>query len=106
MDGFSIVSILYRAVSIKRGIATKGIFPFKNASTAASFAAFKIAGAKYLMMSLWQVPDEETKEFMISFYKNWLIKKHSIPNACRKTQQEMRNRFEDPYKWAGFVLVE
>ncbi|MBK8451148.1 MAG: CHAT domain-containing protein [Saprospiraceae bacterium] len=36
--------------------------------------AFKIAGAKYLMMSLWQVPDEETKEFMISFYKNWLIK--------------------------------
>ncbi|MBK6543755.1 MAG: CHAT domain-containing protein [Saprospiraceae bacterium] len=68
--------------------------------------AFKIAGAKYLMMSLWQVPDEETKEFMISFYKNWLIKKHSIPNAFRKTQQEMRKRFEDPYKWAGFVLVE
>ncbi|MBK9729551.1 MAG: CHAT domain-containing protein [Saprospiraceae bacterium] len=68
--------------------------------------AFKIAGAKYLIMSLWQVPDEETKEYMIRFYKNWLNKKLSIPDAFRKTQQEMRKLYEDPYKWAGFVLVE
>ncbi|MBK9641624.1 MAG: CHAT domain-containing protein [Saprospiraceae bacterium] len=68
--------------------------------------AFKIAGAKYLMMSLWQVPDEETKEFMISFYKNWLNKKLSIPDAFRTTQNEMRQRYSNPYLWAGFVLVE
>lgn len=68
--------------------------------------AFKIAGAKYLMMSLWQVPDRETKEFMVSFYKNWLTKKSSIPDAFRKTQKEMRERFINPYAWAGFVLVE
>lgn len=68
--------------------------------------AFKIAGVKYLMMSLWQVPDRETKEFMVSFYKNWLTKKNSIPDAFRKTQREMRERFINPYAWAGFVLVE
>lgn len=68
--------------------------------------AFKIAGVKYLMMSLWQVPDRETKEFMVSFYKNWLTKKNSIPDAFRKTQKEMRERFINPYAWAGFVLVE
>ena len=68
--------------------------------------AFKIAGAKYLMMSLWQVPDRETKEFMVSFYKNWLSKKKDIPEAFRMAQREMRERFINPYAWAGFVLVE
>jgi CHAT domain-containing protein/tetratricopeptide (TPR) repeat protein len=68
--------------------------------------AFKIAGAKYLMMSLWQVPDEETKEFMITFYRNWLNEKRSIPDAFRITQKEMREKYNDPYLWAGFVLVE
>ncbi len=57
-------------------------------------------------MSLWQIPDNETKEFMITFYKNWLIEKLSIPEAFRKTQQEMREKYGDPYRWAGFVLVE
>ncbi|MCF8247126.1 MAG: tetratricopeptide repeat protein [Saprospiraceae bacterium] len=68
--------------------------------------AFKIAGAKYLVMSLWQVPDQETSVFMTTFYKNWLEGKMSIPDAFRTTQQEMRERFINPYQWAGFVLVE
>ncbi|MBK9018417.1 MAG: CHAT domain-containing protein [Saprospiraceae bacterium] len=29
--------------------------------------AFKIAGAKYLVMALWQVPDSETSVFMTTF---------------------------------------
>ena len=68
--------------------------------------AFKIAGAKYLIMSLWQVPDRETMEFMTTFYKNWLESNMTIPDAFRKTQREMRDRFINPYSWAGFVLVE
>jgi len=68
--------------------------------------AFKIAGVKYLMMSLWQIPDVETKEFMVSFYKHWLTDKHSIPEAFNLAQQEMRIKFGDPYKWAGFILLE
>ncbi|MBK8562849.1 MAG: CHAT domain-containing protein [Saprospiraceae bacterium] len=68
--------------------------------------AFKIAGAKYLVMSLWQVPDQETSVFMTTFYKHWLEGKMTIPDAFRTTQQEMREWFINPYQWAGFVLVE
>ena len=68
--------------------------------------AFKIAGAKYLIMSLWQVPDRQTKDFMVTFYRHWLEDEMTIPEAFRKTQQEMKERFYDPYQWAGFVLVE
>lgn len=68
--------------------------------------AFKIAGAKCLIMSLWQVPDRETAEFMTTFYKKWLSDKMTIPEAFRATQNEMRERFINPYSWAGFVLVE
>lgn len=66
--------------------------------------AFKMAGVKYIIMSLWQVPDKETSEFMTLFYKN-LIKLKNIPAAFRKTQKVMRAKY-DPYYWGAFVLVE
>ena len=68
--------------------------------------ALKIAGVKYLVMSLWQVPDKQTAEFMKRFYQNWLEKGMTIPDAFRLTQHEMRERFVDPYGWAGLVLIE
>jgi CHAT domain-containing protein len=60
----------------------------------------------YKIMSLWQLPDSRTSAFMTQFYKNWLENKMTIPDALRQTQQEMRERFLDPYSWAGFVLIE
>lgn len=68
--------------------------------------AFKIAGAKYLIMSLWQVPDFQTQELMTTFYSKWLKEKLSIPDAFRSAQKEMREKYQNPYFWAGFVLVE
>jgi CHAT domain-containing protein len=68
--------------------------------------AFKIAGAKYLVMSLWQVPDQQTQELMAAFYENWLTKKMGIPDAFRAAQQSVRDRYDHPFFWAGFVLVE
>ena len=68
--------------------------------------AFQMAGARYLIMSLWQVPDKETMEFMKSFYQNWLEEEMSIPVAFRETQKIMRKKYKDPYVWAAFVLVE
>jgi CHAT domain-containing protein len=66
--------------------------------------SFKMAGVDYLIMSLWQVPDKETAEFMISFYKN-LSKTEDIKKSFNLTQKEMRKKY-DPYYWAAFVLVE
>ena len=68
--------------------------------------AFKIAGVRYLIMSLWQVPDFQTQDLMTTFYTYWLKEKKGIPEAFRAAQQDMREKYLDPYLWAGFVLVE
>lgn len=68
--------------------------------------AFKIAGAKYLIMSLWQVPDKQTSMLMTTFYKKWLTENMTIPEAFRAAQMELREAGFDPYQWAGFVLME
>jgi tetratricopeptide (TPR) repeat protein len=66
--------------------------------------AFKMAGVDFMIMSLWQVPDKETEEFMTTFYKK-LMKSKDIKISFAKTQKEMRKRY-DPYFWAAFVLIE
>jgi CHAT domain-containing protein len=63
-----------------------------------------MAGVKHLIMSLWQVPDKETSEFMGTFYK-YLSRSNDIQLAFNKTQKEMRKKY-DPYYWAAFVLLE
>ena len=68
--------------------------------------SFKMAGVDWLIMSLWQVPDKETTEFMETFYDNWL-EGDAIHKAFRDTQITMKNKYkDDPFKWAGFVLME
>jgi len=66
--------------------------------------AFKMTGAKFLIMSLWQVPDKETEEFMTTFYTK-LLKSKDIRKSFNETQNEMRKKY-DPYFWAAFVLIE
>jgi len=66
--------------------------------------AFKMAGVENIIMSLWQVPDKETEEFMTLFYTK-LIKIKNIKKAFNQTQKQMREKY-DPYFWAAFVLVE
>ncbi len=68
--------------------------------------AFKIAGAKYLIMSLWQVPDLQTKELMTTFYSKWLLDKLPVREAFQNAQKVMKEKYQNPYFWAGFVLVE
>lgn len=68
--------------------------------------AFKIAGVKYLIMSLWQVPDFQTQELMAAFYNKWLMEKMTIPEAFSAAQNAMREKYKDPLLWAGFILVE
>ena len=68
--------------------------------------AFRIAGAKFLIVSLWEVPDEQTRELMRLFYENWVTKGESLRDAFDHAQAELRERESNPYMWAGFVLVE
>jgi len=66
--------------------------------------AFKMAGVKKMIVSLWQVPDKETAELMTAFYGYWLNGK-SIDDAFYQAQEEMRKKYS-PFYWAAFVLVE
>ncbi|MCB9298417.1 MAG: CHAT domain-containing protein [Lewinellaceae bacterium] len=68
--------------------------------------AFKIAGADKLIMSLWNVPDAQTQEMMVLFYRYWLEEGMELSEAFRAAQGEMRKRYGEHYYWAAFVLVE
>ena len=71
--------------------------------------AFKAAGARYILMSLWSVNDKKTYEFMTRFYDLYQNEGKSIPEAYRLTQNELRVKYALPFNprgWAGFVLVE
>ena len=66
--------------------------------------AFKMAGVKKMIVSLWQVPDKETAELMTSFYNHWINGKPAN-EAFGLAQAEMRKKYA-PLYWAAFVLVE
>ncbi|MCB9223618.1 MAG: CHAT domain-containing protein [Crocinitomicaceae bacterium] len=66
--------------------------------------SFKMAGVNYIIMSLWQVPDKETAEFMSEFYTN-LTKLKDVSKAFITTQKKMRTKY-DPYFWAAFILIQ
>ena len=68
--------------------------------------AFKIAGAKYIIMSLWKVPDKQTADLMTRFYSHWIEQGQNIPEAFKAAQKEVREMDSDPYLWAGFVLLK
>lgn len=69
--------------------------------------AFKLAGARYVLATLWDVDAKATRLFMEEFYKNLLVLKN-IRSAFHTTQDWMRQQkeYHDPYYWAGFVLTE
>jgi CHAT domain-containing protein len=67
--------------------------------------AFKIAGAKSLIVSLWKVSDEQTSELMQSFYEFYLsgMSKHE---ALKSAQKKIRENNPEPFYWAAFKIVE
>jgi CHAT domain-containing protein len=64
--------------------------------------AFVLAGTLTLVMSLWKVPDEQTKELMIDFYK-YILSGKPRAEALRNAQLAMKEKYPDPYYWADFI---
>jgi CHAT domain-containing protein len=68
---------------------------------------FMYAGSARVLVSLWDVNDEATAEFMSRFYKAMLGKVPlTAAAALRATQASMAKdkRWSAPYYWAAFVL--
>nr|VFK51263.1 MAG: CHAT domain-containing protein [Candidatus Kentron sp. TUN] len=85
--------------------------------------AFRIAGARNVLMTLWPLDDALAREFMEDFYCNWLGgglggekrarcegKPLPIAEALRQTRlawiESGDARRRDPKYWAPYVLVE
>lgn len=62
------------------------------------------AGARSLLLTLWDVNDSSTAQFMKAFYGR-LYNHAERALALREAMQELRDRYPHPYYWAPFVLV-
>ncbi|WP_170178443.1 CHAT domain-containing protein [Flammeovirga pectinis] len=85
---------------------TENITSIDDDGISALLFAFNVAGAKSVIMSLWNVDDYATQQLMTTFYKKWLICKDR-DQAFREAQVERMedSLYNDPYFWGGFVLI-
>ncbi len=66
--------------------------------------SFKIAGAKTIIMSLWNVDDKTTAELMTEFYRQWLGGK-TKRDAFYAAQVKVRGEKKYPFYWGAFVML-
>jgi CHAT domain-containing protein len=62
------------------------------------------AGARTLLLTLWDVHDRSTAEFMKEFYSR-MYDGRDRSAALREAMQEIRKSYPHPYYWAPFILV-
>lgn len=66
--------------------------------------AFKMAGARSMIMSLWSVDDSATQELMSLFYAE--KSKNKDPHAAfRLAQQKLKEKYPHPFYWGAFIMV-
>ncbi|MGF1536297.1 MAG: CHAT domain-containing protein [Elainellaceae cyanobacterium] len=68
--------------------------------------AFMYAGADSVIVSLWPVEDQATRDLMVRFYDELLDDGHAPAEALRAAQMAMFKRQDNgnPYFWAAFTL--
>ncbi len=67
--------------------------------------AFIIAGAKSVVVTLWEIDDKSTAKLISEFYKNIFIYKKTKSQALKNAQCYMIKKGYSPYHWAGFQLI-
>ena len=98
--------VLSACETAKGDITSEGVYGLQR--------AFKMAGAKTIIMSLWKVDDNATQMLMTAFYNNWISKKQSKREAFKNAQkavsyavdEEGDLKFNQPYYWAGFIMLD
>ena len=67
---------------------------------------FMYAGARRIVVSLWNVNDKATAELMERFYRRMLKDNHSPAASLRAAQIEMlqQKQWQSPYYWAAFTM--
>jgi len=62
------------------------------------------AGAQSLLLSLWDVNDASTREFMVEFYTS-LGQGTRTVEALQVAMRSLRESYPHPYHWAPFSLI-
>jgi len=62
------------------------------------------AGARAVLLTLWDVQDTSTAEYMETFYRR-MAEGQTAAVASRDALRNLRNKYEHPYYWAPFCLV-
>lgn len=62
------------------------------------------AGAGSILMSLWKVDDNATKDLMIKFMGKYATGLNK-PASLRQAQIELMKEYPQPYYWGAFVLI-
>ncbi|HKY44142.1 MAG TPA: CHAT domain-containing tetratricopeptide repeat protein [Pyrinomonadaceae bacterium] len=75
-------------------VAGEGVFGLRR--------AFFAAGVRTIVMSLWQVPDQETKELMIHFYSA-LLEGVTKSEALRQAKLAIKRLHPHPFYWGSFI---
>lgn len=68
--------------------------------------AFKKAGAKSLVMSLWNEYDEVGSLFMSLFYSHLLLDKKGKRTAFKYARREIQKKYPHPLFWANFIMID
>jgi CHAT domain-containing protein len=67
--------------------------------------AVMYAGTPAVVVSLWSVSDEGTKELMVKFFTNLVKNKMKPEDALHQAKLEMlKTKWRSPFYWAPFVL--
>jgi CHAT domain-containing protein len=65
---------------------------------------FLLAGARSLLVTLWEIDDSSTQDFMIAFYRE-IACGAACSSALQSAAREVRGKYPHPYYWAPFLLV-
>jgi CHAT domain-containing protein/tetratricopeptide (TPR) repeat protein len=71
--------------------------------------ALRLAGARTVVMSLWQVDDAATADLMQTLYRARFVERHDVPDAMTAAMHSVLSARRDagqsdhPYYWAAFI---
>jgi CHAT domain-containing protein len=66
--------------------------------------AFKVAGVKSILMSLWKVDDKVTQELMSAFYY-YYMQTSDKRQSFNQAQAQIRAKYPNPFYWGAFIMI-
>lgn len=96
LNGTELVVLSACETGLGLALTGEGVFGLRR--------AFASAGARTLIMSLWRIPDDPTRQLMDAFYR-LLLAGEPRAQALHAAQRTLRTRYPHPYYWGAFVCL-